>query len=164
MINGLNKRELYQKSTNYTTLKCFPGATAKHLHHYLQPHLIEEAPTSVFIHGGTNDLSDYSKSPEVIADELVRAGETAKQSGTRNIFISSIIVREVGSFSTMEARRKEVNRILQERCDYANFIFVDNENILTSDLSNDRVHLRRNGPGSVKFLSNIVRALNNRPS
>ena len=162
MAKGINRKELFQQLSPYTTFKCFPGATAQHLHHYMTPHLIEEAPTAVYIHGGTNDLGDYTKTPENIADELIRAGETAKQFGASDIHISSIIVRRVGLLSNLEQRRREVNQIIEERCAYANFNYVDNDNISTSDLDHDRVHIRHNGPGYMKLASNIVRALNNR--
>ena len=162
MAKGINRKELFQQLSPYTTFKCFPGATAQHLHHYMTPHLIEEAPTAVYIHGGTNDLGDYTKTPENIADELIRAGETAKQFGASDIHISSIIVRRVGLLSNLEQRRREVNRIIEERCAYVNFNYVDNDNISTSDLDHDRVHIRHNGPGYMKLASNIVRALNNR--
>ena len=157
-----NLSNIFQQLSAFTTFKCFPGATSQHLHHYIKPHLIEEAPTAVYIHGGTNDLGDNTKTPENIADELIRAGETAKQFGASDIHISSIIVRRVGLLSNMEQRRREVNRILQERSSYINFNYVDNDNIATSDLDHDRLHIRHNGPGYTKLASNMVRALNNR--
>ena len=56
-------------------------------------------------------------------------------------------------------KERQVNTILKAKCTSQNFMFIDNENIELSDVSEqDRVHLYESG--SIKLANNILNALN----
>ena len=60
----------------------------------------------------------------------------------------------------MQLRRKELNDILKEKCQYNNFIFIENNNIILKDhICKDGVHL--NTRGSDLFSRNLSYYLNN---
>jgi hypothetical protein len=160
MAQRINKREFHHNTKMHTTLKTFPGATTQLIRHYMLPHLIEDCPTTLLLHVGTNSLLDEGKTSTDITDEIVEAGLTAKQLGVKNVLISSIIIRRSGHLSWVEKRRKEVNLMLEQRCANNSFHFINNNNIFISDLDHDRVHLRHDSNGSAKFANNMVQAIN----
>ena len=60
-----------------------------------------------------------------------------------------------------EIKGREINSLLRSGCIERGFIYINNDNILLSDIQNkprDKVHLLESG--SVKLANNIVRVLN----
>ena len=45
----------------------FPGATVKQLHHYVTPTLIDDAPDTMIIQDGCNDVSNKNSNSKDIA-------------------------------------------------------------------------------------------------
>ena len=82
-------------------LKAFPGATAKHLHHYSLPTLKEDHPDTVIVHVGFNDLSPKDGNlefvnTEEVSKEIIEIGRTcvkhvATSSLYRVLFVTEII-------------------------------------------------------------------------
>jgi len=120
------------------------------------PHVIENCPSTIALHVGTNSIFDKEKEPEQIAQEVIDAGKTAEQLGVTNVIISGLIVRRSGMWA--ERRRRQVNNILEDRCDLNNFLFSNNDNIVLEDLYEDRVHLLDSG--SAKLGKNLKSAIN----
>ena len=156
MAQRIKKKEFYEQINGHATLKCFAGATTRYLQHYMLPHIIEECPSTLALHVGTNSLYDNQKTPEQIANEVIDAGRMAKKFGVDNVIISSLIIRR--SPMWIERKRREVNNIIKDRCVINNFLFLDNSNIILDDISHDKVHLCDSG--SAKFAKNLTSAIN----
>jgi len=157
MLQRIRKKEFNANLRNgWAQIKPFPGANSKYLHHHVLPHLIEEHPHTLVIHGGTNDLRNRDKTASQIADDLISIALTATSFGTEHIIFSSIITRQDGV--TIDRKRKEVNRLLRDMCTFYDFYFIDNDNIQFSDIDSDRVHMCESG--SVKLANNILNVLN----
>jgi len=61
MCQRIRKHEFNTHLENAAAkIKCYPGDTPNHLHNNVVPHLIEECPHTLVIHGGTNSLQDYA--------------------------------------------------------------------------------------------------------
>ena len=158
MMQRIRKREFYQHSRAWSQIKAFPGATSRYLHHHMLPFILEQCPSVLVVHGGTNDLRTRDKTAEQIADDLLNIGHTAQSLGVETVMFSSLVIRRDGV--PMDRKRKAVNRILRERCALLdNFIFVSNDNICYEDIDEtDRIHLLE--CGSVKLANNILNSLN----
>ena len=78
-----------------------------------------------------------------IANDIIEVGVICKRYNVSNIFISSILPRQL---AYLQGRRKELNDILRNLCTLHNFTFIDNDNIiLRKHILNDGVHLNHNG-------------------
>jgi len=158
MMQRIRKREFYQHTRAWAQIKTFPGATARYLHHHMLPFIIEQCPSILVVHGGTNDLRNRDKSPEQIAEDLLSIGLTAKSLGVETVMFSGLVIRRDGA--PMDRKRKAVNDVLRERCAIiANFNFLANDNIVFDDIDpNDQIHLLEQG--SVKLANNILHSMN----
>ena len=151
--NDLSKRE---KSCR-VQVKAFNGATAHHLKNYhMMPTLHEHPPDTAIIHVGTNSLrtnrGEAPTSEEDIAHGNIDCAFTCKSFGVKNIVISAICERR-GMFFAM--RLQEVNSILEEYCEYYNFIFIRNDNIkYDTHLKDDGTHLNFEGNFFLVFKGN----------
>ena len=47
-----------QLRNSFAKLRSFPGATLKHLKHYIAPSLIDEILDRIILHGGCNDVNN----------------------------------------------------------------------------------------------------------
>ena len=158
MLQRIRKREFnWFLDNGYARIKCYPGDTPRFLHHNVIPHLIEETPDTLVIHGGTNSLRDGSSTPEGIAKEVLSIGETARHFGVKNVVITGLIRRRDGGEET-EQRRRQVNTILCEKSILSDFIYVSNDNVELNDICRDNVHMEETG--SVKVANNIIYSLN----
>ena len=136
----------------------YSGATASHLKHYADIALLD-SPESIIIHGGTNDIygrNSNQKSADAIATELIQTGEKARNSGVKNIYISSILpIADNEAYN----RGLDINEFLKSYCYTYNFGYIDNSNLTVYDLKeNDPVHLSLDGRW--KLISNFVDFLN----
>jgi hypothetical protein len=122
------------------------------------PFILEECPNVLVVHGGTNDLRNRDRTAEQIVDDLINIGHTARSLGVETVIFSSLVIRQDGV--PMDRKRKEVNRILQERCaQMDNFNFICNDNICYEDIDEtDRIHLLE--CGCVKLANNVLKSLN----
>ena len=158
MCQRIRKHEFNTHLENAAAkIKCYPGDTPNHLHNNVVPHLIEECPHTLVIHGGTNSLQDNTRSPEQIADDVIRIGKTARSFGVESVIVSGLIMRKNGR--DIDTKRRRVNELLQSKSSSNNFSYVNNNNISFNDICGDRVHLEESG--SVKLANNILNVLNN---
>ena len=72
------------------------------------------------------------------------------------IFISSITIQ--GKVKSLKLIG-DVNVILKQMCEECNYTYIDNNNILKSDLWKDGLHLR--DQGLTKLGNNIINSINN---
>ena len=72
MVKDIKKKDLNKQLNNsFAWLRLFPGATLKHLKHYVAPSLIDETPEKIILHGWCIDHIGKSSTPEKIANEMV---------------------------------------------------------------------------------------------
>ena len=158
MMQRIRKREFYHHTRAWAQIKTFPGATARYLHHHMLPFVIEQCPSIVVVHGGTNDLRNTKKTPEQIAEDLLSIGLTAQTLGVETVVFSGLVIRRDGA--PMDRKRRAVNDVLRERCALIDkFHFLTNDNIVYDDIDpTDQIHLIEQG--SVKLANNILDSLN----
>ena len=122
------------------------------------PFVIEQCPSIVVVHGGTNDLRNTKKTPEQIAEDLLSIGLTAQTLGVETVVFSGLVIRRDGA--PMDRKRRAVNDVLRERCALIDkFHFLTNDNIVYDDIDpTDQIHLIEQG--SVKLANNILHSLN----
>ena len=128
----------------------WPGGRARHIKHYIGPHLIEEKPTAVLVQAGGNDLAELNRTPgdiKTIANDIVEIGIRAKKLGINDIFIGGVPVRR--RQYSHELLHK-LNSSLRTLCEQHDFIYIDNSGITERHLF-DGVHLN---PDGTKILAN----------
>ena len=123
------------------------GARARHIKHYIGPHVIEEKPNAVLIQAGGNDLAEFNSDINTVANDIIEIGIVAKKMGAKDIFIGGVPVR---SRQYSNQKLNELNFALQSRCQEQNFIFIANTDLTVQHLS-DGVHLNNMG---TKILAN----------
>ena len=108
---------------------------------------------------GGNDLSSPPGEPllpvDIIAKDVIKAGETCKYHGVENVFISGVPIR---SRRYVQKRVHELNGILQDMCVQKGFMYIDNSNINTTHLLDDGVHLSYDG--TIVLANNYLNCLN----
>ena len=136
----------------------FHAATTSLMKHYVTPTLRTDQLETVIIMCGSNDLPTPRENPtsvESIAETIIPIGELCKFYGVKNIFISSVLTREI---NYMDRRRGELNNLLKEKCMIYTYGYIDNDNIGHEHLY-DKVHLNKDG--AVILSDNFLHILNN---
>ena len=90
--------------------------------HYMKP-TQEKSPTQIIYHIGTNDLINNKDSNET-ANEIVKLAKYAKTDKNK-VAISSLVSRK----DKLNAKAKEVNTFLKEKCEESNFGLISHFNI-----------------------------------
>ena len=158
---GLRMREFnHYVHDGKAHLKAFPGATAKHLHHYSLPTLKEDHPDTVIVHVGFNDLSPKDGNlecvnTEEVSKEIIEIGRTCVKYGATSVFISSIIRNRN---HRKQLLIDELNAKLKQKCETQGFIFIEHNNIRIDHLWKDGIHL--NEPGKEILANNFIDYLN----
>ena len=130
-----------------------PGATAEEIAHYSLLPLARLKPTQVIIVAGSNDVSRNGKllSEYDIVDNILRTARYAKEVGTRNIFVSSVLERWGFEHRNLI---KRINRLLESMCREEGCIFLDHSDITAAHICDDGLHL--NSRGHVILKMNIL--------
>ena len=95
-----------------------------------------------------------------IVEGLVAIRETCMNYGVEDVYISGIVVRRCRE--KIEEKRQLANSLLRDLCEgewASNTTFIENGNILYTDLYTDGLHLVESG--SVKLANNFLEILNN---
>ena len=130
----------------------FPGAHSNQIQHYSKWTIENDEPDSLVVVSGTNDIN-YSDHPSVeqISKKILDIARQAKRMGIENIFVCGITCRkndkDIGTI-------RDINLALRLVSADEGFNFIDNENILKSDLNRDGLHL--NPSGTDKLMRNIL--------
>ena len=117
------------------------GGRARHIKHYIGPHISEEKPNAVLIQAGGNDLAEFGSDVKTVANDIMEIGKRAKQLGASDVFIGGVPVR---SRQFSDEKLHELNFILRSLCKQQSFVFIDNTQLTVRHLS-DGVHLNREG-------------------
>ena len=124
---------------SHAVLKNFDGTNIKRLSHHILPYLHEYKRDSVILHIGTNDVQpNMDSTPEKLSDEIINLSQICKQSGVKNVYVSSILPKNDSRLSHFISK---VNNLLADKCKRYDVIFISNENIRTGCLAKDGIHL-----------------------
>ena len=126
---------------NSSIKRSFPGATTTQLKYYIKPTLLEDMPDIVVIHIGTNNLTKKpNQSDAEIVEEIIEMVNDCHTQGVNEIYISSITYRH-----SHLSRINSINRLLSEKSFQHDYQFIDNSNIKSHHLRNDKLHLASDG-------------------
>ena len=107
------------------------------------------------MHVGVNDLlNDESQdSVQNLLDNLKQIGRKCKSAGVTRILISGIVVNK----KLTSAYISSLNQRISNMCRDNSFVFIDNDNIPTSSLFRDGLHLLEIGKRVLanNFLDNL---------
>ena len=158
MVGSLRNNVLnsYIQGNEKVVVSKNPGATSKQIAHNCLFNITQEAPKTLVVVAGTNDILQQSRGGNIpneasIVNDIMSIGSQAKTMGVEMIHISSIVVM---SNPRLDNIRKRVNRLLYTRCLEEGYGYIDNSNIKKADLSRDNLHLSRDGLAI--FMDNIL--------
>ena len=144
--NSILKVAKFKKHTS------LPGAKLDDMKHYMKP--TRQKPLAQIIFNiGTNDLAT-NKDFHEIANEIVQLGKSAKTDKS-NLAILSLVPRK----DKLNAKAKEVNTFLKEKCEESNFDLISHCNINPHRYTNARgLHLNNYGDRqSTKSFLNYIK-------
>ena len=124
-------------------MKSFPGGTSKELLYYVEPTLKSKKFDAALLHVGVNDLlnDENQDSVQNLLDNLNQIGLKCKSAGVTRILISGIVVNK----KLTSAYISSVNQRISNMCRDNSFVFIDNNNIPTSSIFCDGLHLLETG-------------------
>ena len=133
-------------------MKKYPGATTDEIAYYSRYQIDVVKPSRLVLFAGTNDIG-YSSREGVpderkIVDNLINIGVYAKERGTTEVFISSIIHRRGYHYKNSINR---VNNLLYLRCLEEGFLYLDHSYISGEHLQFDGLHLNDQGTRILKL-------------
>ena len=127
-------------------IKRHPGSTADEISHFSTKTLNDIRPDQVIVFAGTNDISkglrEKSLNEFKIVDDILDIGRYAKTLGTKNIYISSILVRWGYQYANIITR---LNDILERLCNAEGFIFLNHSDITKRHIWSDGLHPNNQG-------------------
>lgn len=144
-LRRINKKRLnYSFENAKCVIKSFSGAKIQDLQHYIIPPLKEEKPDIAVIHIGSNNVTynNLDNDPTVVAENIIKIGQSCIEYGVKDIVISSIFIKNSLKLS---AFIRKINDELRVLCTLHNFSFVSNDNIFRKHLCGDGVHLDISG-------------------
>ena len=121
-------------------VKSFSGATIADLTHHVKPS-VSYNPDLFIIHGGSNDLRS-KKSPDEIAQDVINLATDIKTQDNE-VMVSGIVFRS--DKYDLNAKGRNVNKILMEKCAAMKFYYIDNSNVNKFHLNGSGLHLNFNG-------------------
>ena len=136
-------------------MKSFPGGTSNELLYYVEPTLQNKNFDDALLHVGVNDLlNDESQdSVQNLLDNLRQIGLKCKSAGVKRVLISGIVINN----KLTSAYISSVNQRISNMCRDNSFVFIDNNNIPTSSLLRDSIHLLEVGKNILAnyFIDNL---------
>ena len=150
-------KDLNQKINRGTIhLKSFPGARAQHLNHYLVPSLEEHEYDCAVIHVGINDILRHEDENELknLREDILKIANSYRNHNINEVLVSSILPSLRTSIDI-----EKINNELKKLCFRNDFEFIYHQQIITSDLWEDGVHLTNRGKSILA--NNFVTKVNN---
>ena len=153
MIKRIRRQDMNREVSGVNLyLKSFPGATVDHMKHYIEP-TISTNPDGIILHCGTNNLRN--EEPVDIANKIIDLAMTSKRR-VRDVAISSLVIRN--DSEELEAKRQEVNTILERALRDLPLHFINHDNIEEKHLDKWGLHL--NFSGTNMMAGNFIDFLN----
>ena len=124
-----------------------PGCTIEDIEDHIKPILLKN-PDVIIIHSGPNDVTNDKPTKKKIKKvvKLIEDTNPAIQ-----VTISGLIHR---GDREVNDEIVSINNQLESYCNNKNFLFVNNDNMKSSCLAKDKLHLNKTGNGI--FANNII--------
>ena len=165
MTNRIKARDFNRKlgEEEKAIFSKFHGATAKAICHYAEYTIEEDSPKSIIILAGTNDISyaygvGMEPDPYTISEHVMDIGRKAKRKGVESVYVSGIIRRRGRRY---ERIRKDINCMLERKCNEEGSCYVNHDNISLENLSFDGLHL--NHMGTERLMQNLLKCCKSTP-
>ena len=140
IVKHIRGGKVKKKSGHYLKVCSYPGATSEKVKKHTNIELEYYNPKSAIVYAGGNDLAEGKTGEEVIIQQL-SIGQELRNSGVRNIFISSMTPRV-----NLVHEIQDLNYRLERMCLDKGYIFIDNSNIsFRKHICSDGVHLNFEG-------------------
>ena len=145
MIKGLAERGILKDHN--VKVRPQPGCTTEAIEDHVKP-ILRKNPDAIIIHSGTNDVTNDKPTKKKIKKvvKLIEDTNPAIQ-----VIISGLIHREDPEVNDEIA---SINNQLESYCNSKNFLFVNNDNMKSSCLAKDKLHL--NKTGNRIFAKNVI--------
>ena len=132
----------FSKSCKYKNSfkRSLPGCTASQLKYFVMPSLEEDTPDIAIIQVGTNNITKKNQTEADIFSEIMEVVKTCKNGGVNEIYISSLICRP-----GHQEKINGINRLLLENAENYDYYYINNNNIETTHLWRDKLHLNHQG-------------------
>ena len=140
---GIKFNELNQKiNRSRIHLKAFSGVRAQHLNHYLVLSLGEYEYDCAIIHVGINDILRHKNENELknLPEDILKIANSCRNHNINKVFVSSILPSLRTSIDI-----EKINNELKNLCFRNDFEFIYHQQITTSHLCKDGVHLINRG-------------------
>lgn len=152
ICSRINMKEFNKNLKNsYAYRKAFPGGKSEEIGHYCTHTILKDAPDSVILNVGTNDLNNMDCN--TICDNIMNIVNTCHEHGVSKIYVSGVIYRK-----GLEGKVNILNNLLCSKQLVSGFTFIDNSNITSDHIWKDNIHLNNMGVGRIS--SNFIYALN----
>ena len=125
--------------------KCFSGANAKQLDHYVIPVLVAGKPQTVVINIGSNDITKFNYHDvdvNDLANRILQIRLKCRYDGVESIALSSVLIRNDNNLNKLI---RGVNISLKHLCKVYGFDFICNDRIGKDLLWRDDLHLTDGG-------------------
>ena len=132
--------------------KCFSGANAKQLDHYVIPVLVAGKPQTVVINIGSNDITKFNYHDvdvNDLANRILQIRLKCRYDGVESIALSSVLVRNDNNLNKLI---RGVNISLKHLCKVYGFDFICNDRIGKDLLWRDGLHLTDEGTSSLAII------------
>ena len=130
--------------------------SSEKLLYYVEPTSKNKKFDNALLHVGVNDLlNDESQdSVQNLLDNMKQTGLNCKSAGVKRILIPGIVVNN----KLTSAYISIVNQCISNMCRDNSFVFIDNNNIPTSSLFRDSLHLIKIGKRILanNFMDNLT--------
>ena len=150
MVQGLGDKGL--SKDHDVRVQSFRGYTTEDIIDVLK-HTIHRKTEKIILHLGANDITNKINTLKKLKKVVKAIKESSEET---EIIISGVIKREDGDY---DKDITELNAKLKTYCSSNSFVYIDNENIDSSCLDRNKLHL--NKKGSKLFSFNIIGALKN---
>ena len=105
---------------NSISVRPFPGATIKHLHHYVIPMLTDDTLNTIINQSGCNDVCSRNSNPKDIAKAIGNLGNCCRSHGVNQELISSLICPKIFHLNN---KIKRIKFLLKLICQEKRFCF-----------------------------------------
>ena len=139
MTKFVHREELSSKQSSVNVL-IHPGSTTADMVDCIKP-IVRRKPDALVIHTGTNDMTSGVNTLKYVR-KLLKVIREIHVDEEIKIGFSSVICRPDRS---LKQERLEINTKLKKYCEGKGLIFVKNNNIIESGLTNSKFHLNKKG-------------------
>jgi hypothetical protein len=151
MLRGINEKFICQKAKKRVKIKYFSGATIKDIRSNIKDIILDENPSGIILHVGTNNAVDET-SNKIYGDLMSLGAELVNTYGIENTIVSIPTIRSDHGKAALT-----ISKLNKRFLDTPGLTIVNNENISYNHLGQKGLHLNKRGKN--RFSLNIVETI-----